>query len=91
VESFDDKEDSLYPGFSNKEPVQSDTKKGKIDSTVTKKFERSDLPNLDSVVGGDANLAKQITFEKFGFILKATPQGFYTVQVSEDKQGFTIY
>jgi hypothetical protein len=42
------------------------------------------------VVGGDMNLAKQISIDDFGFITKATPQGFYTVQISEDKQGFTV-
>jgi hypothetical protein len=91
VESTDDKEDSLYPKFHNKEQVQSDPNKIKINSTVTKKFETSNSPNLDSVVGGDMNLAKQISVEAFGFITKATPQGFHPVQICEDKQGFTVY
>jgi hypothetical protein len=91
VESTNDKEDSPYTQFHAKEQVQSDPKKIKIDSTATKKFEKSDVPNLDSVVGGDVNLAKQISVEHFGFITKATPQGFLTVQISEDKHGFTVY
>jgi hypothetical protein len=37
------------------------------------------------------NLAKQISFENFGFITKATPQGFHTVQISEDKRGAHVY
>jgi hypothetical protein len=45
-------------------------------------MENSDLSNLDSVVGGDMNLAKQITIEDFGFISKTMPQGFHTVQIS---------
>jgi hypothetical protein len=57
VESVDNKEDLPIPKFHYKEPVQSDTKKITIDSTVTKKFEKSDSPNLDSVVGGDMKLA----------------------------------
>jgi hypothetical protein len=43
------------------------------------------------VVDGDMNLAKQISVDDFGFITEATPQGFYTVQISEDKQVFTVY
>jgi hypothetical protein len=91
VESSDNKEDLLYPKFHNKEPLQSDLKKIKFDSTVTEKFEESDSTNLDSVVGGSMNLAKQISVENFGFISRATPHGSHTVQISEDKQGLVVY
>jgi hypothetical protein len=43
------------------------------------------------VVGGDMNLAKKIFVENFGFITKATPQDFHTIQISEDKRGFPVY
>jgi hypothetical protein len=43
------------------------------------------------VVGEDMNLALQISIEYFEFIMKATPQDFHTVQISEDKKGFTVY
>jgi hypothetical protein len=43
------------------------------------------------VVGGDMNLANQISVETFGFITKATPQAFHTDQISEDKCRFTVY
>jgi hypothetical protein len=91
VESSDNKEDSPYPKFHNKKQVQSDPRKINIDSTVTEKFNKSDSPNLDSVVGGDMNLAKQISVENFGFITKAKSQGFHTVQISEDKRGGPVY
>jgi hypothetical protein len=90
VETTNNKEDSLYPEFSHKEQVQSVTKKVKIESTVTEKFKKSSL-NKDFVVDVDINLTKQILIEDFGFITKATPIGFHTVQISEYKQGFSVY
>jgi hypothetical protein len=91
VEILEVKEDSPYPEFHNKESVQSDPKKIKIHSTVTEKFEESEKTNLDSVVGRSMNLEKLISVENFGFILRATPHGSHTVQISEDKQGLVVY
>jgi hypothetical protein len=90
VEITNNKEDSLNPEFSNKELVQSDPKKIKINSTVTEKFENSNS-SKDYVVGGDMNLAKHISIEDFGFITKATPQGFLINQIIEGEPGFTVY
>jgi hypothetical protein len=91
VESNNDKEDSPYPAIHQEEQVHSATKKVKFYSTVTEKFKRSDTPNQDFVVGRDMNLAKQISIENFRFITKATPQGFHTAQISEDKRGTPVY
>jgi hypothetical protein len=44
-----------------------------------------------SVVGEVMDQAKIIDFKEFGFILRAPPTGFLTVQISENNQGIAIY
>jgi hypothetical protein len=90
VVSTNNKEDSPYPKFSHKNKYSQIPRTSRSTVGLQKNLQNTDSPNLDSVVGKDMNLAKQISIEDFGLITKATPLGFHTVQISEDKQGFTV-
>jgi hypothetical protein len=44
-----------------------------------------------SVVGEVMDQDKIINFKEFGFISRATPSGFFTVQIGENIKGIVVY